>query len=57
VISPLDVPAHDNSAMDGYAARFTDLRTDGEVTLKIAGTASPACRSRARSSPANACAS
>jgi len=38
VISPLNVPAHDNSAMDGYAVRFTDLKTDGEVTLKIAGT-------------------
>ncbi len=39
VISPLDVPAHDNSAMDGYAVRFADLKQDGEVTLKIAGTA------------------
>jgi molybdopterin molybdotransferase len=39
VISPLDVPAHDNSAMDGYAVRCADLKTDGEVTLKIAGAA------------------
>ena len=39
VISPLDVPAHDNSAMDGYAVRFADLKAGGEVTLKIAGTA------------------
>jgi molybdopterin molybdotransferase len=39
VISPLDVPAHDNSAMDGYAVRFADLKADGEVTLKVAGTA------------------
>ncbi len=39
VISPLDVPAHDNSAMDGYAVRFADLGATGEVTLKIAGTA------------------
>jgi molybdopterin molybdotransferase len=39
VISPLDVPAHDNSAMDGYAVRFADLMQAGEVTLKIAGTA------------------
>ena len=38
VISPLDVPAHDNSAMDGYAVRVADLKTDGEVTLKIAGS-------------------
>ena len=39
VISPLDVPAHDNSAMDGYAVRFADLKADGEVTLSVAGTA------------------
>ena len=39
VISPLDVPAHDNSAMDGYAVRFADLKADGDVTLKIAGAA------------------
>ena len=39
VISPLDVPSHDNSAMDGYAVRFSDLKAKGEVTLKMAGTA------------------
>src|SRR5689334_24090104 len=39
VISPLNVPAADNSAMDGYAVRFADLKTDGEVTLTIAGSA------------------
>jgi molybdopterin molybdotransferase len=39
VISPLDVPAHDNSAMDGYAVRFADLKTDAEATLKVTGTA------------------
>ena len=39
VISPLDVPAHDNSAMDGYAVRFADLKGDGEATLEITGTA------------------
>src|SRR5262252_8075456 len=38
VISPLDVPAHDNSAMDGYAVRHADLKGDGEVTLKVAGS-------------------
>jgi molybdopterin molybdotransferase len=38
VVSPLDVPAHDNSAMDGYAVRFADLKTEGEVTLKNAGS-------------------
>ncbi len=39
VVSPLDVPSHDNSAMDGYAVRFADLKADGEVKLSVAGTA------------------
>ena len=38
VVSPLDVPAHDNSAMDGYAVRHADLKADGDVTLKLAGS-------------------
>jgi len=37
VVSPVDVPAHDNSAMDGYAVRHSDLGA-AEVTLKIVGT-------------------
>ncbi|MDP1984134.1 MAG: molybdopterin molybdotransferase MoeA, partial [Sulfuritalea sp.] len=37
VISPIDVPAHDNSAMDGWALRFDDLA--GETRLKNIGTA------------------
>ena len=37
VVSPLDVPGHDNSAMDGWAVRFADLGGDGEVTLKRVG--------------------
>ena len=39
VISPLNVPSHDNSAMDGYALRFADLKSAGETRLKITGTA------------------
>ena len=38
VVSPLNVPAHDNSAMDGYAVRFADLKPNGEITLKVAGS-------------------
>ncbi|HEY7655291.1 MAG TPA: gephyrin-like molybdotransferase Glp [Burkholderiales bacterium] len=38
VVSPLNVPAHDNSAMDGYAVRFIDLKSDGEVALKNVGS-------------------
>jgi molybdopterin molybdotransferase len=30
VIAPFDVPAHDNSAMDGYAVRAEDLSGSGE---------------------------
>lgn len=37
VISPVDVPQHDNSAMDGYAVRFDDLKPDGKATLKVVG--------------------
>src|SRR5436305_120272 len=37
VISPLDVPGHDNSAMDGYAVRFADIATDRETTLDRIG--------------------
>ncbi len=36
-MSPINVPAHDNSAMDGYAVRFDDLAT--KTRLKVAGTA------------------
>lgn len=39
VVSPLDVPSHDNSAMDGYAVRFADLKADAEVKLTVAGSA------------------
>jgi len=37
VISPVNVPQHDNSAMDGYAVRFSDLNADAESKLKIIG--------------------
>ena len=38
IVSPIDVPAHDNSAMDGYALRGTDLLPDGDTRLKVVGT-------------------
>src|SRR3954471_15182085 len=37
VVSPLDVPGHDNSAMDGWAVRFADLPRDGSATLRRVG--------------------
>ena len=39
VVSPINVPAHDNSAMDGFAFDGTLLQTDQALTLEIAGTA------------------
>src|SRR5947208_8982614 len=37
IVSPIAVPGHDNSAMDGYALRFADLKADGETVLKRIG--------------------
>src|SRR6516225_6787635 len=37
VVSPHDVPGHDNSAMDGWAVRFADLNPEGETKLKRIG--------------------
>lgn len=37
VVSPIDVPGHDNSAMDGWAVRFADLSRDGETPLRRIG--------------------
>ncbi len=42
IVSPINVPQHDNSAMDGYALRAADigeLGGAGEITLRIAGEA------------------
>ncbi len=38
IVSPIDVPAHDNSAMDGYALQGSDLRADAPARLRVAGT-------------------
>src|SRR5437868_6477859 len=37
IVPAINVPAHDNSAMDGYAVRFTDLNE--QTTLKEIGAA------------------
>ena len=37
VIAPCNVPAHDNSAMDGFAVRFADLNDRGTSRLKVLG--------------------
>ena len=38
IISPISVPAHDNSAMDGYALHGEDLGGDAAVTLAVVDT-------------------
>ncbi len=38
VLSPVDVPAHRNSAMDGWAMRGADLKPEGETTLEEIGS-------------------
>ena len=37
IVSPINVPAHDNAAMDGYAFRGSDLRNDGPTHLELVG--------------------
>ena len=39
VISPLNVPGHTNSAMDGYALSSAVLPSEGERRLRVLGTA------------------
>ncbi len=37
VVAPIDVPAFDNSAVDGYAVRFDDLHPEADTTLPVQG--------------------
>ncbi len=39
VISPFDVPPHDNSAMDGYAFAGSELAAGTSTSLRVLGTA------------------
>jgi len=39
VISPISVPAHNNSAMDGVAFDATQLQADQPLSLRVVGTA------------------
>ncbi len=38
ILSPIDVPSHTNSAMDGYAVNGLDIPDSGEVKLNLIGT-------------------
>jgi len=37
LVSPIAVPGHDNSAMDGWAVRFADLAADRDTELRRVG--------------------
>jgi molybdopterin molybdotransferase len=39
IVSPISVPPHDNSAMDGYAFDGAALRPDQDLSLQVVGTA------------------
>jgi molybdopterin molybdotransferase len=39
LVSPISVPPHDNSAMDGYAFDGSQLRTNAALELDVVGTA------------------
>jgi molybdopterin molybdotransferase len=36
-MAPVDLPPFDNSAVDGYAVRYADLKRDGDTRLVIGG--------------------
>jgi molybdopterin molybdotransferase len=38
LVSTIDVPSHDNSAMDGYALRGAELAPNGETRFTVAGS-------------------
>ena len=35
IVPGIDVPGHDNTAMDGYAVRFADLQADATVLVEV----------------------
>ena len=39
VVSPINVPGHTNSALDGYAVRGDDIPDQESVSLRVTGTA------------------
>ena len=54
VKAPVDLPLFDNSAVDGYAVRHADLRSDGDTRLAIAGRLTAGARADLALSPGQA---
>jgi molybdopterin molybdotransferase len=52
--APVDLPPFDNSAVDGYAVRHADLRTDGDSKLTIAGRLTAGARAGVALEPGQA---
>lgn len=52
VISAINVPSNDNSAMDGYALRGSDLAAAGDTVLAVAGTGFAGAQFSGRVGPA-----
>ena len=46
VKAPIDLPPFDNSAVDGYAVRHADLRSDDNTTLAISGRLTAGARTQ-----------
>lgn len=51
IVSPINVPAHDNSAMDGYALYSSDLQNQQPVSLRVVGTVFAGDRERPQVHP------
>ena len=54
VISHINVPAHDNSAMDGYALRGADLASDTDTVLRVVGSGFAGNEFRGQAGPGEA---
>lgn len=55
IVSPIDVPPHDNAAMDGFALRGACLPGDGETVLRVVGTCYAGDARWSHPIPADAC--
>ena len=54
IAAPVSLPPFDNSAVDGYAVRHADLKTDGDTTLQIAGRLTAGARANLKVEPGQA---
>ncbi|MDM7457386.1 MAG: molybdopterin molybdotransferase MoeA [Tepidimonas sp.] len=55
IVSPIDVPPHDNAAMDGFALRGASLSATQETVLRVVGTSFAGDARWSSPVPADAC--